>query len=452
MLLSDLILKNILCKQNIRDKILYFIEPKYFESFEDQKVCSAIISFFRQYRKSPSFTILKIYFKEKDKSLSQSQLDAILAKLQLLESPTEEIDENWLVTEAEGWCRTRAIYNALLDSIGIFDKAKKGMVESIPTILQEALRVGFNIPQGHDYFRDSEKAFDYYHNEATKYPTNLGGFNRATGGGLERKKLIIFLGMPNVGKSRLLVDLSANYIRQGLNVIYFTMELDEFTVRKRFDANLLEMPINSFQTVEKDKYEFKINGLKQKSYGKLKIHEFPTGGVTTENFRVLLRDLELKENFKPDIITVDYLNIIRSFKVEIKQGMYLFIKSICEELRELCVETNTIMLSASQLNRNGWDTTDVLQSAVAESAGINATADLMAAIIGTESMIDENQLVIKILKNRLFGIEKATRKFMVGINNDNMTHYDIEGGITADLPQSPNKESTVKKYDFNFDG
>ena len=220
----------------------------------------------------------------------------------------------------------------------------------------------------------------------------------------------------------------------GKNVLYITLEMADERIAERIDANLLDVDIKDLELLSKEKYDEKIEAKRSKITGKLIVKEYPTAVAHVGHFRHLLNELNLKKEFKPDIIYIDYIYICASSRIKANASVnsYTYIKSIAEELRGLAVENAVPVVSATQTTRTGFGNTDVEITDTSESFGLPATADLMFALIVTEEMDEMNQLLIKQLKNR-YNDPTELRRFIVGIDRSKMRLYDVEDSAQQDL-------------------
>jgi hypothetical protein len=220
--------------------------------------------------------------------------------------------------------------------------------------------------------------------------------------------------------------VSSGALSQGHNVLYITLEMSEERIAERIDANLLNIKLDDLVRLPKKMYEKKIEDLKSTVKGRLIIKEYPTAAASTNHFRSLLNELNLKRNFKPDMILVDYINICSSSRIRPGQyvNSYSYIKSIAEELRGLAVEFDVPILSATQTNRAGFQNTDVGLEDTSESFGLPATADFMFAIISNENLEEAGQILIKQLKNRYSDLT-SNKKFLVGVDRAKMRLSDL---------------------------
>ena len=424
-------------------KVLPFIKGEYFSDRTERIVFEEIQKFVEKYNALPTKSTLEIEIDTR-RDLNENDISRILETVKSLKAD-KEVNYEWLVETTEKWCKDRAVYNAIVEGISIIDgKDKARGADSIPSILTDALAVGFDNHVGHDYLEDHESRFDYYHTVEEKIPFDLEFFNRITKGGLPPKTLNIALAGTGVGKSLFMCHVAANCLSQGKNVLYITLEMAEERIAERIDANLMNISMEDLHDLPKQMFESKINKIIKSTSGKLIVKEYPTASAHSGHFRGLIKELAIKKTFKPDIIFIDYLNICSSsrFKGNANVGSYFYIKSIAEELRGLAVETNVPIMSATQTTRSGFSNSDVGLEDTSESFGLPATADLMFALISNEELDELNQIAVKQLKNR-YNDPSVNKRFVIGIDRAKMKLYDIdisEQHTLADANQTKGKE------------
>ena len=432
-------------------KVLPFMKRDYFSDKIERTVFEEIIKFVDKYNKIPTQTSLEIEVQGR-KDLNEEEYKKVVAVIQTLSST--DVDFDWLVDTTEQFCKDKAVYNAIVESISIIDgKDKNRGPDSIPNILTDALAVGFDNSVGHDYLVDSESRFDYYHTVEEKIPFDLEFFNKITKGGLPPKTLNIVLAGTGVGKSLFMCHVASSCLAQNQNVLYITLEMAEEKIAERIDANLLDISIDDLHSLPKDLYDKKINNLSKTTKGKLIIKEYPTAAANVNHFRALLNELNLKRSFVPNIIFVDYLNICTSSRIKTGSNVnsYTLIKSIAEELRGLAVENKLPILSATQTTRAGYSSTDVGLEDTSESFGLPATADLMFAIISTEQMEEVGQILVKQLKNR-YNDPTVNRKFVIGIDRSKMRLFDVSQVAQDELVDTGQKNDDTPSFDIATGG
>ena len=447
------LLEALLFREDFYKKVIPFIKTEYFHRKPVQMVYTCIHDFVMRYNACPSKDAMSICL-EKHKGVSQTEYDQCIEMLNdFNKKSAEEHNLDWLVTETENFCKEKALYNGIMESIQIMDgKSKDKIRTAIPSILSDALAVSFDTNIGHDYLEDSEARYEFYHKTEKRIPFDLDFFNTITNGGTPTKTLNIVMAGTGVGKSLFLCHHAANCLNQGMNVLYITCEMAEERIAERIDANLLDITLDSLRELPKETYDKKIANLKQNAKGKLIIKEYPTATANVNHFRVLLDELNLKKKFKPDMIVIDYLNICASSRMKpgANVNSYTFIKAIAEELRGLATERGVPIWSATQVNRIGFASTDIGLEDTSESFGLPATADFMFALISTEKLDEMNQIMVKQLKNR-YNDTAINRKFIVGINRAKMKLFDVEQPQLADANQEQeNEEQEEVKFTNKF--
>jgi replicative DNA helicase len=418
---------------------LPFIKNEYFENLHEKVVFDEIGKFILSYDDLATKEVLLIET-EKRTDITEDTYKIICDYISNLDNSPADLE--WLFDTTERWCRDRAIYLALMESIKIADgQDEKKNRDSIPTILQEALAVSFDNHIGHDYLNDYEERYELYHRKEEKIPFDLEYFNKITKGGLPPKTLNVALAGTGVGKSLFMCHMASSILLQGRNVLYITLEMAEEKIAERIDANLLNVNIRDISELPKGMFESKVNKISQKTQGTFIIKEYPTASAHTGHFRSLLNELSLKKSFKPDIIFIDYLNICASsrYKSNFSVNSYSYIKAIAEELRGLAVEENVPIVSATQTTRSGSTNSDPDLTDTSESFGLPATADLMFALISTEELEQLGQIMVKQLKNR-YNDPTMNKRFIIGIDRAKMRLYDVEQQAQENIVDSGQEE------------
>ena len=445
---ENLILKNLLLEEEYVRKTLPFIKSEYFSETLERNLFNVISKYFTAYNALPTKEALEIEVGHLD-TISDDQHGQIVQLIRDIDD--EKSDPQWILDSTEKWCKERAIYLALMESIKIAEgNDEKRATGAIPSILSDALAVGFDTHVGHDYLEDYEQRYDFYHTTEEKIPFDLEYFNRITKGGLPNKTLNIALAGTGVGKSLFMCHVASSVLLQSKNVLYITLEMAEEKIAERIDENLLSLDTDSLHQLPKMMFESKVQKLAAKTQGKLIIKEYPTASAHSGHFRSLINELALKKDFRPDIIFIDYLNICASSRYS-KVGnvnSYSYIKAIAEELRGLAVEANLPIVSATQTTRSGYGSSDVDLTDTSESFGLPATADLMFALISTEELEAMNQIMVKQLKNR-YNDPTMNKRFVVGLDRSKMRLYDVEQSAQDGLTDAGQDEIENVKEDLS---
>lgn len=447
------ILRNLVCNEDFYRKVVPFIKPDYFSEYHERIIYEEIWDFASKYKMMPTAEVLLINLQSRKDLDEETYTNAVKS---IKDFNTQDVEYQWLLDTSEKWCKDRAIYLALLESIKIADGGdQKISKDAIPSILQEALAVSFDEHVGHDYIDNVQERYDFYHLEEEKIPFDLEKFNIITKGGLPNKTLNVALAGTGVGKSLFMCHCAASALSQGKNVLYITLEMAEEKIAERIDANLLNVNIKDIGALPEAIFTSRINEIGKKTQGKLIIKEYPTASAHAGHFKSLLNELSLKKYFKPDIIFIDYLNICSSarYKGHIVNS-YTYVKAIAEELRGLAVEHNVPVVSATQTTRSGFGNSDVDLTDTSESFGLPATADFMFALIATEELEQSGRIMVKQLKNR-YNDPTMHKRFTVGVDRAKMKLYnvdDAEGSIVDEEESSKAIEniSPSSKANLNF--
>lgn len=425
-------LSNLVYNENYTRKVLPFLKSEYFSDRQERIVFEEISKFVEKFNNRPTKQALSIEL-DKRKDLNDDEFKKVLEVVETLSDA--EVDLNWLVETTEKFCKEKAVYNAVLESIKIIDgKDKQKQIDAIPDVLSDALAVAFDQHIGHDYVDDGEGRYEFYHKKEEKIEFDLDYFNKITKGGLPQKTLNVALAGTGVGKSLFMCHFASTLLMQGKNVLYITLEMAEEKIAERIDANLMNVTMDELRQLPKKMFEDRLTKIQSKTKGRLIIKEYPTASAHAGHFRALIKELALKKSFKPDIIFVDYLNICASsrFKGNANVGSYFYIKAIAEELRGLAVENNLPIVSATQTTRGGYSNSDIGMEDTSESFALPATADFMFALISTEELEKLNQIMVKQLKNR-YNDPNMNKRFVIGVDRGKMKLYDCEQEAQEDI-------------------
>jgi replicative DNA helicase len=449
------ILRNLVFNEDYSRKVIPFIQPDYFEQKTEKIIFEEIVKFIVKYGSAITIEALNIEVENRT-DLNETEVKEIREISSSLNDAI--VDKQWILDTTEKWCRDRAIYLALMESIHIADgNNEKKNRDAIPSILSDALAVSFDNNIGHDYLQNYEERYEFYHRKEDKIEFDLEYFNKITKGGLPNKTLNIALAGTGVGKSLFMCHIASSALLQGRNVLYITLEMAEERIAERIDANLLNVPIQQLVDLPRSSFESKVNSIAKKTQGSLVIKEYPTASAHSGHFKALLNELALKKSFRPDIIFIDYLNICASSRHKANSSInsYSYIKSIAEELRGLAVEFNVPIVSATQTTRSGYGNSDVELTDTSESFGLPATADLMFALISTEELEQLGQIMVKQLKNR-YNDPTIYKRFIVGIDRAKMRLYDCEQTAQNDILDSGQddeyNDQESKKPKKSFEG
>ena len=428
---EKLILSGLCLDETYTRQVASYIKEEYFHDEIELSVYKLITDYFTKYNALPNKTVLLHESSLTDNEKFAGSCKSLIQNIFGLERPS---DRSWLVEKTETFCRDKAIYNATLTAISIFDRSDNSLTANgAVDLLKAAIAITFDTKIGLDLIEDASELYDLYINKEDKIPFGLNILNQITNNGVGRQTLNIIAAMFGGGKTLMMCHLAADYIRQGYNVIYFSLEMSESEITKRIHSNILGISLNDYEIVGKEKFTNRIDRIKTKNYGTFKVKSFPTGVGNINHFRHTLDELKTKKNFTPDIIIADYLGIMSS--INIKSGAAnsnTYQKAISEELRALAYEQNAALFSCAQLNRGGISDTDVGLESLADCISLSGTADSMFAIIRTDELTAVGQLMIKQLKNR-YSNKSENLRFILGVDLYTQTLYDVNESEQDDI-------------------
>lgn len=444
-MISRLILQHLVHSKEYWRKVLPYIKPDYFSDPAEKITFETLSTYIQKYGGPPSLEALQI---EVDRAVGSNQLLAEQSS-QVVDSlgvPNDLESMQWLVDRTEEFCQDQAIQNSLRKSIEILDGRDKKLGKgAIPQLLQDALSVCFDASIGHDYYDDWKARFDEYHRIESQIPFDIAYLNKITDGGLRKKTLFAWMAPSGVGKSIMMCHMAAAHLSAGYNVMYISCEMSEYRLAERIDMNLMDYTSHDLRNTTLEVFQKKLERNRERSKnGKLIFKEYPTSTIGVPHVRHLLNEAKTKKGFVPDVLYVDYLNIMISARIK-QDGNngYAAVKAIAEELRGVAVEYNIPIVTATQVNRGGYNNSDIDMTNTSESMGLVHTLDYFLAMISTEELSEQNQILIKQLKNR-YRDENMDRKFVIGLDKSKMRLFDLEESAQKGLQKDP-EEKTVKK-------
>lgn len=464
-MLEKTILNSLVYNEEYTRKVLPYVKAEYFQNKAEQAVFRLINDYIQKYNTLPNIATIDMELNSRKADINEFEFKEIMAIVGDL-SQKQEWEISWLLDRTEKWCQEKAVYNAIIKSVNILkDNTGKTSKGAIPGLLQDALGVSFDTHIGIDLIEDANDWYERSHQPYERIPFDLDMLNKITKGGLRKKTLTILIGGVGFGKSLWMCHMAGANLLLGKKVLYISMEMSEDQVSERIYANMLNVPLDLLDNIPKDVFMKKVEALKAKTPGKLITHEYPNGGAGASNFRHLLNELKIKKNFVPDIIYVDYLNICMSNKVKFTGNMRhdLYIQYIAEEIRALAKEQNLPIVSATQVNREGFVSSDPGLENISQSWGQAATGDLILIIIVSDDLIKAGQYMVKQVKNRYSDFTK-NRRFIIGVDRSKMRLFNVEdhaqivvndsnsepSAITGQGSISERAVSLVKKPEFSF--
>lgn len=427
------IFRNLIKSKQFLQKAYPFLKREYFSDDADKALYDHISRYIVKYNDNPTVENIVISLQNDNTIPETTYTNAVTAIYGL--DLSQETNLDWLMIEAETFCKTKALHNAILRSVSIIEGSDKELKpDALPSLLSDALSVCFDTAIGHDYLDHASERHDYYTRVENKLQFDIDYLNKITDGGVTSKTLSIILAGTGVGKSLMMCHLAAANVSAGKNVLYITLELSEKAIAQRIDANLLGVNIGDLKKTKKEDFMSRIDKLNAKTHGKLIVKEYPTSGVHVGHFKALLAELKVKKKFVPDVIYIDYINLCLSSRIRAGSGAnsYTMVKAIAEEIRGMAVEFDVPIFSATQTVRSANGASDINMTDVSESFGLAATVDMLLGAIRTDELDENNQVMFKLLKSRF--VDAATfGPFLLGVDRSKMRLYDLEKSAQTNI-------------------
>lgn len=435
-----LILGSLLHSSDYLSKVHPHLNKELFQHDDCKAIYEIISTYVDTYKATPTQETLQIEL-ESATGLTQETVNSSATVIEKIcsdqfKSAIAKQEQSWLLEKTKKYLTDRACYLAIMESLSILDVSSKSKKkpDAIPDLLRKALSIDFDDEIGHDYLEDAEERFESYKAEDAKIPFSLSMLNRVTGGGMPTASLAIVLAATGQGKSLFLTDQAAHWLRLGKSVLYISLEMSEKKIGERIDAKLFDVDIQNVPKMDKATFDGKIANIKKITNGKLKIKQYAPGTFHANHLRALLAELKQKSSFVPDVIIVDYIGIMASYRVKADTGSYTYLKFVAEELRGVAVEHNCNAYSAMQFNRSGVNNTDPDLTNMADSMGVSHTADLIFGLSASPELEQVGLTRVILMKNRYGSMTPVS--FTVGLNKSKMSFYD------SDMPQELAPEKT----------
>jgi len=387
----------------VRSNPNYFrnVSDKFFDSEEIGILHNIDKTFYERFNQVPSKDQLKIVAKQEkfiDK-VSENIIDIIF------DEPIDSYDEQWVKETSESWILWKSLDKSLFDTVEYVKTVKVTpsnvleVVNKVKTLINERNSITFNESLGRNFF----EAENHIPEANSKISTNHNWIDRFTGG-YRTKSLVVYAGEQNIGKSIWLANDAVNYVKSGYDVAVISAEMAEIDFIHRIGANLLNVDIAEYEKLSKtpnfikNKLSSLTNGVIPP--GNLFVKEYPTSQATVPEIEGYLKELESTQGIKLKVIVIDYINILSNFRNPNTENTYMKIKQIAEDLRAMAVRNEWVVITATQINRGGYDSTELNMGHIAESAGLSHTADVIYGIIQDATMQMNLEYFLKLLKVR----------------------------------------------------
>lgn len=341
-------------------------------------------------------------------------------KLEPIENVTPE-HQNWFMDEFETFCRHKALEKAIIDSTDLLEKQRYGEVE---TKIKAATQLGLVKDLGLDYFANPKERLEWIKRQAGATSTGWKAIDQKLYGGLNRGEITIFAGGSGAGKSLFLQNFGVNWSLAGLNVVYISLELSEQLISMRLDSMVSGYAAREIMR-NVDDVDLKVR-MKGKGAGKFRVKQMPSG-INANDIRAFLREYEIQSGVKVDCLLVDYLDLMMPIAAKISaENLFVKDKYVSEELRNLAVERNMLLVTASQLNRAAVEEIEFDHSHIAGGISKINTADNVVGIFTSNAMRERGRYQIQFMKTR--SSSGVGSKVDLKFNPDTLRIEDLEEG------------------------
>ena len=407
--LSENFLEKLVLNRCLKQNDYYIIisehcDDRCFESQSHKSLFKLIKNYYRKYGKLPSIDFIKQRFIKKiEENTSESKIDykQVLIEAEGIYGLEFKEDEEVVRDLVIDFVKCKSAYFTVMESIDQIERTKD--VGNIIEKFQKINTISFDQDLGLNYFQDLDKHWEFIMNPMARISSGFKQLDYATNGGFYRdgRCLIVFMGQPGIGKSLILSNLAVNFLTFGLKVAIISLEMCQDVYAQRVDAHLSLLNVNQLQHFSEIAKGKILDFKKVHHTSNLFIKEYPPETINTNMIRAYVEKL-IRYGMKPDIVLVDYINLLLPC-ISGRDSMYERIGTVSRELRALSYILGCPICSATQVNRSGFDTSDVTLANVSESAGIAQTADFVCALFQQEGDREANRIFGKILKNRLGG-------------------------------------------------
>jgi len=325
----------------------------------------------------------------------------------IFQTNIDEYDDVWLKENAESWIELKQLNLSFFDAASLVKSTEinpdniKNIVNSVKEIFLTRNNIDFSFNTGLDFFDANSHNQPVTNTFTSGYPF----FDVCMDGGWELGSLVFFMAPPKRGKSIMLCNIAANAVQLGYNTLYLTLELSDKKITKRIGSNLLNIPMEEYNSVSKNSALIQerlaeISSPTLRSPGKLFIKQWPASSASVPDFENYIKKLQEITGMKYTIVIVDYINIVKNWRNPNTENTFIKIKQIAEDLRAMATRLNCCIISATQVNKEGYDSSNIKMSNVSESRAIIETADAVFAIQQDMTMRINGQYDIKAIALR----------------------------------------------------
>ena len=408
---ENVIVYNALMNRDYLASIIDQTEPTYFNNKDVRSVFGVIGNFFHKRNDVPTLTELKTYLvQDEDKQ-------ALRRVIESFKELNKKYNRDELYENTEQFLKERAVYTTMLE---VADRCAKSDVDTgeIYEKFNKACGISLSVDKGHDYFEDVDRHIDDLLTVDNTISTTWDWLDEKIGGGYmeQGRALYIFAGETNIGKSIFLGNTATNIAKQAKTVLLITLEMSELMYSKRLSSDITKIPLRNLGE-QTERLRECVSDFKDRHRSRILIKEFPPNTVSCNQIRSFAERL-VNSGIQIDAIVLDYVNLLRSSR---GNNSYERVKYATEELRALSYIFSCPIITATQLNRSGYNEVNPELDTISESIGLAATADAIFGIWQEEEDAEMGVIKLGLMKNR-FGPNFGS--VTMNINYDTLTITD----------------------------
>jgi replicative DNA helicase len=431
---ENVILLNCLVNQEYLASVIEHITPALFNDKKISTIIKSVVTFFNERGLPPTLTEIKAKLTTDTEKQAYNEIAVKLKQLDI------KYNKDELIANTERFLKERNLCNTIIETS---EKYSQGKIDIQDTLIQFEKIYNISLVEdlGHWYFEHIEKHIRDLTAIYNPIPTGWKFLDERLEGGLYPKTLTCLVGQVNVGKSIFLGNIAGNMVLNNRNTLLISLEMSEFMYAKRVSAQLTQIPHNQLTTYT-DELKQQVIHIQKQLESKLVIKEYPPKTITVRHIDSYMTKLSHK-GFKPEVVVIDYINLLKPTSKNLNS--YSEVKEIAEQLRALSFKYNIPFVTASQINRSGFNTAHPGMENISESIGLAATCDVICSLWQEE---EEKQLGIINLgmqKNR-FGPNFGHCLFKVKYETLTLTETNPD----YFAPDTPNQvvnsaENTIKE-------
>jgi replicative DNA helicase len=442
-LFEKIVIYNALFDQSYLETIISHVKPSYFKNKSIKTIFDCLLSYYKEFSKTPNVTELKAHLIDQDKR------EALKETILLIQSLDKKYDKEVLLKNTERFLKEKAVLNTVLKTsldiqTGEIDASK------ILKDFENACNISLVDNLGFDYLESIDQHCADIQKVFKVIPTGWNWLDDKLGGGFmaDGRALYVFFGVTNVGKSIFLGNIATNLLSQNKTVLLISLEMPEQIYARRISAQLSKIPFKDL-SLQIDPLKKYLNSYKIKNQNsKLVIKEFPTKTVSPLQIKSYIEKLN-KQGIHPDAIVLDYLNLLAPNTKGLNS--YESIKEITEQVRALSYHFSCPIISATQANRSAFQTPNPDMDMTSESMGLSHTVDAQISIWTEAEDFELGIIHMGIVKNR-FGPRQCHTVLEIDYEtlslrdpDDVAKSFVVKGTIPSNLKKdsNPNVTSTL---------